>query len=196
MEKHIEYKCVIDSIQLRVDDIGIEKLFNEHYHTKIIDYSIIHRDLQTFRKLFSIKTITNSITKKQHQIINFSGFVKYDTQRDKLIDETFYKVVEILSGNDIKFYLNKIDLSIDFYSIEFEELNIKRNKYTSVQRKISNLDAKSLDKIKQNIETFYLEKNQSKKNSKQRLYVYNKTIKEQKKVTKIYLIIFIELKVN
>ncbi|MGB6327902.1 MAG: hypothetical protein WBF48_03185 [Halarcobacter sp.] len=180
MKRHVEYKCYIDSIQLRIEDIGTEVLFKEKYLTEINDrYEIVHRDKSSFRKVFTIRTFTNHKTKEQHLLISFNGFIKYDTFRDGLIQRDFFKVIDTLLSNDIKFYLNKIDLAIDFKDINFTDLYVQRAKYTGVQKKISNLDATTLNKIIENKESFYLEKTSSKKNSSQRIYIYHKTIKEK-----------------
>lgn len=180
METYIEYKCYIDSIQLRIEDIGVEVLFKEKYLNEINDkYDIVYRDKSTFRKIFTIRTYTNHKTKEQHLLLSFNGFKKYDTVRDSLIINEFLKVIDILSSNDIKFYLNKIDLAIDFKDIKFTDLYVRRTKYTGIQKRIAYLNTTTLNKIIKNKESFYLEKTTSKKNSSQRLYVYNKTLKEK-----------------
>lgn len=149
MERHIEYKCYIDSIQLRIEDIGIKILFKDKYLTEINDRNeIVHRDKSTFRKVFTIRTYTNHKTKEQHHLLSFNGFMKYDILRDKIIYDEFFNVIDMLSSNGIKFYLNKIDLAIDFKDIEFSDLYVKRKKYTGVQKTIRYLDIKTLNDIK------------------------------------------------
>ena len=180
MKRHVEYKCCIDSIQLRIEDKGIETLFKEKYLLEINKrYEIVHRDKLSYRQIFTIRTVTNPKTKEQHLLLSFNGFKKYDNTRDGLLKNEFYEVINILISNDIRFYLNKIDLAIDFTDIKFMDLFVRRTKYTGMQRLIPHLDIATQNKITNNKETFYLEKTSSSKNSSQRLYIYNKTLKEK-----------------
>lgn len=182
METNIEYKCFVDSIQLRVENVDLVTLFkNEYYDKTNSKKEIKFKDKKSFRDVFKIKKVTNPYNKdKQHIALSFNGFKKYDSFRDILIKDEFLKIVKILLANDIKFYLNKIDLTIDFYNIKFKDLFVKRLKYKGIQRSIKHINDLTLYKIVKNISSFYLENTTSNKNSTQRLYIYNKTEKEKK----------------
>lgn len=173
------YHFLIDSIQLRVEDVGIEQLFKYEYSTEIENYDILHKHHQSYLVMFKIRTVTNPQTKQVHQLISFNGFHKYHPIRDNLLKKVFYDVIDVLMNNDIKFYLNKLDLAIDITDVNIKDIYVRRKKYTGVQHSIKYLSSLDLTQVVSNQKSFYLEKASSSKTSKQRLYIYNKTKKEQ-----------------
>lgn len=175
------YHFLIDSIQLRVEDIGIEQLFRYKYATEIENYEILHRHYQSYLVMFKIRTVTNHKTKQQHQLISFNGFHKYHPIRDELMKKVFNEVVNVLVGNDIKFYLNKLDLAIDITDVDIKDIFVKRISYRGIQHSMKYLSQVDISKIQNNEKSFYLEKTSSNRAFKQRLYIYNKTKKELSK---------------
>lgn len=175
------YHFLIDSIQLRVEDVGIEQLFKYEYATEIENYEILHKHNQSYLVMFKIRTVTNHKTKEQHQLITFNGFHKYHPLRDDLLKKEFYDVIDVLMSNDIKFHLNKLDLAIDIIDVNIKDIFVKRIKYRGIQHSMNNLKQVDILKIQNNEKSFYLEKTSSNRASKQRLYIYNKTKKEQSK---------------
>lgn len=174
-------KHLTDSITLRVNNLRIQPLLTTNYKYDTDIHGKYHYKINK-TIVFTIKDYgTNK--GEQYQLIEFNGFVKYKN-RDKLILKAFNSIIDILKNNDIEFYLNKIDLAIDFYNIDFTDLSgtYRKGKRGVRQNLFKNLTQQELNDIKTNKTTYYLEKPVKANNkAKQRAYIYNKGIKEDLK---------------
>lgn len=181
-EKQI-YKCYIDSIQIkwhsywiykRLADILVNKRFKIAYKK---NNTLVYKDVLTNDIVFNLQTPSDS-NRNEYQLLSFNGFKKYDDKRDKHLLETFYTILKILDDYNINYYLNSIDLAIDFYDINLQDLDIKRVDWKGTTKKQSLKESNNIikGKLKKGDITFYLE--HTKKPRKQRAYIYNKTVKE------------------
>jgi predicted metallopeptidase len=181
------YTSYIDSISLRINELRIQPLFLKNYiYEQKEDGTYLFLDKQNHNYIFKLKD-----QKDKHgtyQILSFNGFKKYK-QRDKIIEKAFNDILLILKGNDINFFITKIDLAVDFTNIELEYI------LNSFRYKQRNLKTNTLKKlcdeeqflVETNNTTFYFEAPVKKNHKrKQRAYIYNKGIKENLASNRVY----------
>lgn len=173
------YKCYIDSIQLRWNNQRLANtLENERFKIAYKkNNTLVYKDILTNDIVFNLLT-PSDCNGDEYQLLSFNGFKKYDDKRDNHLLEIFHTVIKILDTNNISYYLNSIDLAIDFYDINLQELDIKRVDWKGTTKKQSLKESNNIikGKLKKGDITFYLE--HTKKPRKQRAYIYNKTVKE------------------
>lgn len=182
--KKIQYNCFIDSIQIRYNNLKLQQLYFDRYNYKLtsngtyIFQTVLNEKIYN---LFELKT-RKDFNKIEYQLLSFNGFKKYN-DRDDLIKDVFYEIIQLLVDNGITFFLNKIDLSIDFYDVDIDDLKyIQKRKKQGVRRVLlSELDEELLDDIRTNKITFNLEPQTKNKKRYQHSKIYHKSIKEQKK---------------
>lgn len=177
--KTINFNCFIDSVQIRCNNLRLEPLFDSIYGKPYIDrYSLVYTDNNNKTILFTIRTIQDR-SGLNYQLLSFNGFKKYSS-RDAVLNEVFNEVLQLLADNDISFFLTKVDLSIDFYNVKLEQLDIERKKGRGISRQLlSEATEQTKEDIENNTITYYFEK-KSKYPDKilQRAYLYNKSKKE------------------
>lgn len=178
--EEVEYKCFIDSIQIRVNNLRLESFIGEYYHKPYIeDYALVYKCKKTNEVILNVRTAKDKKRDDNYQLISFNGFKKYK-DRDEILLYEFKRVMQILKNNDIQYYLNKIDLAIDFYNINLTDLiNTQRIKGQGVRRQLlSDATVETLEDVIKNIITFYFEAPTKTKTRVQRGYIYNKFSKE------------------
>jgi len=174
----------IDSIRLKINNLKIQPLLISEYTYKQDDKGK-YLFKQPKGKSYTLFTLKDHKTNKgeHYQLIEFNGFKKY-SNRDNKIKKAFNHIIQILKDNDIEFYLNKIDLAIDFFDIDFYDFRktIREPKRGLKRNLITKLTETEKQDIRDNRKTYYLEKQTQQKNKvKQRAYIYNKGLKEQLK---------------
>ncbi len=179
VEEERIYNCYIDSIQLRWNNQRLANIL-ENERFKIAykkNNTLVYKDVLTNDIVFNLITPSDS-NGDEYQLISFNGFKKYDDKRDNHLLEVFHTVIKILDTNHISYHLNSIDIAIDFYDINLQELDIKRVDWKGTTKKQSLKESNNIikGKLKKGDITFYLE--HTKKPRKQRAYIYNKTVKE------------------
>ncbi len=175
------YKCYIDSIQIRYNNLKLQPLYLERYNYVLEKNGIYKFKYRHNNKNYNIFEVENHKDNRgiEYQLLTFNGFKKYN-ERDDLIKKIFYEIIQLLKDNDITFFLNKIDLSIDFYDVDITDLfGIQKRKSQGVRRVLlEDLDGKSIDEIRTNKRTFYLEPTTKEKKRYQHSKIYNKSRKE------------------
>lgn len=197
--KGLEYKCYIDSIRLKIDNYtDFKNIFYGIYnyrktkYGKYLYYKIIEGKYYIIFDYEKRKDKNNN----GYILISFNGFKKYK-DRDNIIEDNFYFIVNRLLENNIQFQLSKIDTSIDFYNVELLDLiGIQRKKEKRIKRiLLEEQTLTELNKIKNNDITFYFEEfvtDESRR--KHRAYLYNKTKKEKLKGTSTIYRFEVEIK--